>query len=742
MVMPWNGGTQRSWYAVCLVVCLVILVPAGAVTISQAETGMIALDDAHDSADATLVEFILSGSPGLGPGEWDDAVLGNDPVVIHDLNGQPLFYQYPVLKNGIPVGTIKTSASTVLPSSVAAIGLKPPYWTDEEATRTAEAFLLQHYPGSDVLSTSLVCYSYPKIGQTIRFIPGKGSAPQEIILDISTGEPVDDTATWSYYRAIPETAIIKNRDQWMKERAIDSTVLAEARKGTLERPSSLQDIDFKTLAGTLHSTPEYGTWIDQRFNRDTTVVDTSEKAGTTTLPITLHPQQKDTWCTVATIQMIAEYYEYSFTQSDIAQKTDTTGSAGTYTSKEIAFFKDYVNQKDTHSDSSETFAEERAELSLSRPFDSSVYSGSNVHARVCAGYDDSWGRSRLYLYDPWPVNEGDIYWESFSDQIHYEDVFVKGGTSGPVAGFTYTVNGKTVMCTDTSSGSPTAWYWAFGDGTTDRTRNPSHTYANTGTYTITLTASNNDGTSSASSSVNIVPQVSAPVASFTYSVNGRTVTFTDTSTGSPTKWSWSFGDKKTSREPNPVHTFVKDGTYTVTLRASNSAGSSSTSSSLQLGTIPTIPGASFTYTVSGKTVTFTDTSTGSPTKWSWSFGDRRTSREQNPVHTFAKDGTYTITLRASNSAGSSGTSASVMIGAPASVPVASFTYTMSGKTVTFTDTSTGSPTKWSWSFGDRRTSRVQNPVHTYSKAGTYTVSLGVTNSAGSSGTSVTVKVGS
>jgi len=720
----------------------VILVPAGAVTTSQVEDGLISPGEAKSIADATLIQFLISRCPGLPLGAWDDAVLGDEMMVIHDLNNQPLFYQFTVVKNGIIVGSVRISASSVLPSTVASIGLKPSYMTWEQANQSARSYLLRTYPGSEVISTYIICYSYPKMGQKITFLPLNRVNPEEIILDIATGEPVEENATWSYYRSIPESAILKNRDQWMKERAIESIVLAEARKGKLERPSSLQDIDLEALAGTLRSIPEYESWIDQRFSRDTADMETTGKAGTITIPITLRPQQKDTWCTVATIQMIAEYYGYSFTQSDIAQKTDTTGSAGTYTSREIAFFKDYVNQRDTHSDSSETFDEERAELAASRPFDSSVYSGSNVHARVCAGYDDSWGRSRLYIYDPWPVNGGDIYWESFSDQIHYEDVFVKGGSSGPVADFSYTVNGKTVAFRDTSTGSPTAWIWTFGDGTTDSTRNPSHTYANTGTYTVTLTASNNDGSSSTSLSVNIVPSVSAPVASFTSTVNGKTVTFTDTSTGSPTKWSWSFGDRKTSKVQNPGHTYSKDGTYTVTLRASNSAGSSSTSASVKIGTPASVPGASFTSTVNGKTVTFTDTSTGSPTKWSWSFGDRKTSKEQNPVHTYAKDGTYTVTLGVANSAGSSGTSASVKVGTEPSVPGARFTYTVNGKTVTFTDTSTGNPSKWSWSFGDRRTSRVQNPVHTYSKAGTYTVSLGVANSAGSSGTSVTVKVGS
>ncbi|RXE56346.1 hypothetical protein ABH15_09570 [Methanoculleus taiwanensis] len=52
-------------------------------------------------------------------------------------------------------------------------------------------------------------------------------------------------------------------------------------------------------------------------------------------------------------------------------------------------------------------------------------------------------------------------------------------------------------------------------------------------------------------------------------------------------------------------------------------------------------------------------------------------------------------------------------------------------TVRFTDLSEGGPTGWSWSFGDGAASTEQNPVHTYTAAGSYTVNLTVTASGGS-----------
>jgi PKD repeat protein len=72
-------------------------------------------------------------------------------------------------------------------------------------------------------------------------------------------------------------------------------------------------------------------------------------------------------------------------------------------------------------------------------------------------------------------------------------------------------------------------------------------------------------------------------------------------------------------------------------------------------------------------------------------------------------------------------------------PTASFTFNKTNpfdytQSVAFTDTSAGYPTSWLWDFGDGTTSTGQNPSHTYSTPGTYTVTLTATNAYGSSQT--------
>jgi PKD repeat protein len=237
-----------------------------------------------------------------------------------------------------------------------------------------------------------------------------------------------------------------------------------------------------------------------------------------------------------------------------------------------------------------------------------------------------------------------------------------------------------------------------------------------------------------------------PVANFSSNVTKGyvplSVQFKDLSKNAMS-WKWDFGDGAISTLQNPVHAYSKAGNYNVNLTAINVNGTSS--KVVVITVLPKgIPVANFASNVtSGKvplTVTFKDKSTGSPTSWKWSFGDGSTKTSQNPAHTYSKAGSYTVKLIVTNTAGSNTTTKTNYIKVIGK-PIASFSATpTSGKaplSVKFTDKSTGSPTSWRWSFGDGSVKTSQNPAHTYSKAGSYTVKLTVANVAGSTTTTKT-----
>jgi PKD repeat protein len=221
------------------------------------------------------------------------------------------------------------------------------------------------------------------------------------------------------------------------------------------------------------------------------------------------------------------------------------------------------------------------------------------------------------------------------------------------------------------------------------------------------------------------------------------VQFIDSTTNTPTSWVWSFGDGGTSTSRNPVHVYSSAGTYTVTLTASNAEGSDTATKSgfITVSSAAVTPVALFHSNVTTGTVPtsvqFLDASTNSPTSWVWSFGDGSSSTEQNPVHAYTSAGTYTVTLTATNAGGSNTVSKTghIVVGAVATAPDAAFLSTVeSGSaplTVQFVDSSVNTPTAWVWSFGDGNTSTLQNPSHTYTTEGTYTVTLTVTNTGGS-----------
>ncbi|MDK2974938.1 MAG: hypothetical protein PWP08_1309 [Methanofollis sp.] len=127
-------------------------------------------------------------------------------------------------------------------------------------------------------------------------------------------------------------------------------------------------------------------------------------------------------------------------------------------------------------------------------------------------------------------------------------------------------------------------------------------------------------------------------------------------------------------------------------------------------------------------VNFTDTSIGA-TAWEWSFGDGNGSTGQNPSHTYAAPGTYTVSLTASSLFGSATVEKAGYVTVTAPPLAADFSANETAGTVPFTvqfaDESTGTLNAWNWSFGDGTTSTEQHPVHTYTAPGAYTVSLTV-----------------
>jgi len=326
-------------------------------------------------------------------------------------------------------------------------------------------------------------------------------------------------------------------------------------------------------------------------------------------------------------------------------------------------------------------------------------------------------------------------------------VTVSQANQSPTAAFTSSCTNLSCSFTNTSSdpdGSIASNSWNFGDGTTSTVASPSHSYAAGGTYTVTLTVTDNqNATGSVSHSVTVTAPNQAPTANFTFSCNALSCNFTSTSSdpdGSIASYSWTFGDGGTSTAQNPSHSYAAGGNYTVTLRVTDNQGAQSalTSKTVTVTAPNQAPTANFTFSCNALSCSFTSTSSdpdGSIASYSWTFGDGGTSTAQNPSHSYATGGNYTVTLRVTDNQGaqSAPTSKTVTVTAPNQPPVAAFSSSCSGDACNFTNTSSdpdGSIASNSWNFGDGQTSITASPSHTYTASGTYTVQLTVTDNQG------------
>lgn len=250
-----------------------------------------------------------------------------------------------------------------------------------------------------------------------------------------------------------------------------------------------------------------------------------------------------------------------------------------------------------------------------------------------------------------------------------------------------------------------------------------------------------------------------PVSNFSSNVTSGTtpltVLFTSTSKYA-SNVSWNFGDGTAAVPGTPVsHTFTNTGTsaktFNVILTATNQNGTSTKNGIVTVNPATTVkPVADFKVSptsggTTATTYTFTDNSTNSPTTWTWDFGDGQNATGKNVTHKFTTAKTYNVTLTAGNTAGSSTVKKSVVVGTAVAKSVASFTMSptsgiSTSTTCTFTNTSTNSPSSLTWSFGDGGTASGNKVTHKFSKAGTLTVTLTVSNSAGSSIANKTVSV--
>ncbi|KAA9340054.1 PKD domain-containing protein [Adhaeribacter soli] len=310
--------------------------------------------------------------------------------------------------------------------------------------------------------------------------------------------------------------------------------------------------------------------------------------------------------------------------------------------------------------------------------------------------------------------------------------------------------GTSINFTDLSTGGATAWSWSFPGGTpaTSTVQNPGNIVYNTvGVYPVTLTVTkggvSNTRTIPNYITVNPSSTCAPPAVSFTQTstsvCQGDTITYNSSATTGATTFQWTFtgGTPATSTAANPTVIYNTPGTHNVTLKATSGCGTPATLN--KAVTITAMPTVSVTPTISSRCTPGPVTLTASgATSYSWSPATGLNTTTGSTVTANPSVSTNYTVIGTTNGCASD----PVIIPVNVTVVQANFTANpavvnlpASNGLVTFTNTSSSNALFHNWNFGDpqsgqtNNTSTLKNPTHTYTQAGSYTVTLIATSNS-------------
>jgi PKD repeat protein len=332
------------------------------------------------------------------------------------------------------------------------------------------------------------------------------------------------------------------------------------------------------------------------------------------------------------------------------------------------------------------------------------------------------------------------------------------GPAGGLVGETLTFSGSGSSDGD---GTIVRYDWDFGDGTTAGQVKVSHSYSRAGRYQVTLTVTDDGGLSAgATLAVQIEePTVNQPPTAViegpTQGLVGEALGFrgsaSSDSDGVIVKYEWNFGDGATDNKVKVAHAYTQAGSYQVTLTVTDNGGLSDTATLAVRIEEPSVnqpPAAMIegpSHGLVGETLAFrgsgSSDSDGSIIKYEWDLGDGSTEDNVKVAHAYTHAGSYQVILTVTDDGGlSDSATLAVQIEEPVPInlpPVAVIhgpATAQVGESITFDASSSsdieGSIVDYAWVFDDGTTGSGITVTHIYTQAGSYQLTLTVTDDGG------------
>ncbi len=305
----------------------------------------------------------------------------------------------------------------------------------------------------------------------------------------------------------------------------------------------------------------------------------------------------------------------------------------------------------------------------------------------------------------------------------------------PIPDFDFELIGDKVSFTNQTNLPVNTYFWDFGDGAASGEENPVYEYENEGLYIVSLTVDSSPcGMKTVQKSIDVfLPPTADFSVNNTFGCSPMTVSFSNNSSDNTEEYLWTFegGTPASSTEENPTVVYDQAGEYDVVLMVSNGAGEDEITEITYIS-VSEAPNAGFNMISEVLKVDFENLSEGFD-EISWDFGDGNISTEADPSHTYGEEDIYQVILTVINACDTVIMIQSINLNtSPTAGFISNDTEGCLPFTVDYTNNSSINTDTWAWSFpgGTPATSTEENPIVIYETAGTYDVTLIVSNETG------------